>query len=108
MKREGGVIGDDGDKLVPEWVTVHQAVEDPWGSEFGAIGNRGAGLWGYCFCEAAMEYDDLAVVECHHYYWLEDEDEGGWLDWLDWCVYYPFEFFRNQYGVPDEVFSVIE
>ena len=93
MKREGGAIGDDGGKLVPEWVAVYQAVEDPWGPEFGAIGHRGAGVRGYYFFEADMECDDLVAVECHRCRWLEDEDEGGWLDWLEWCVYCPFEIF---------------
>ena len=43
-------------------MAVHQAVEDPWGSEFGAIGHGGVGMCGYSFCEATMECDDLTIV----------------------------------------------
>ena len=88
LKREGGVIGDDGGESVPEWVAVYQVMEDPRGPEFGTIGYWRVGLSYYCIFKATMDFYDLAIVVCCHCSWLEYE--GGWLDWLKWCVYYLF------------------
>ena len=38
-----------------------------------------------------MESDDLAVVESRCCSWFEDE--GGWPDQLEWCVYGLYEDF---------------
>ena len=67
---------------------MHQFVEDPRGAEFKTIGQRGVGLRCYCNFQTAMECDDMDIVECCRCGWFEDE--GGWIDWLKWCVYYLF------------------
>ena len=49
------------------------------------------GLYCYSFFEAAMESDELAVVDSYRCSWFEDEE--GWHDWLEWYIYGLYEGF---------------